>query len=79
MKTGAVFKIKKSRDYYDFLFLSGSSDPDFGYLEKKFGISNFIQMYERILESCETIDFKHKSRDFEKFVSNPPETRKRFV
>lgn len=76
MKTGAVLERGKGRDYYDFIFLSGITDPDFGYLEKKFGISNHIQLYERILKSCEKTDFELKSRDFEKLVFDNAETRK---
>ncbi|HSL86946.1 MAG TPA: nucleotidyl transferase AbiEii/AbiGii toxin family protein [Bacteroidales bacterium] len=76
MKTGAVLERGKGRDYYDFIFLSGLTDPDFGYLDMKFGITNHVQLYERILRSCETTDFGKKSRDFEKLVFNPEEARK---
>jgi predicted nucleotidyltransferase component of viral defense system len=76
MKTGAVLERGKGRDYYDFIFLSGLTDPDFGYLDMKFGITHLAQLYERILESCETTDFENKSRDFEKLVLDPEETRK---
>jgi predicted nucleotidyltransferase component of viral defense system len=76
MKTGAVLERRKGRDYYDFIFLSGLADPDFGYLDMKFGITHHAQLYERILESCETTDFENKSRDFEKLVLDPEETRK---
>jgi len=63
MKTGAVLERGKGRDYYDFIFLSGKTDPDFGYLEAKFGITNFTDLYERILKSCQETDFKLKSRE----------------
>ena len=76
MKTGAVLERGKGRDYFDFIFLSGLTDPDFRYLDEKFGIANHYQLYERILESCEKTDFKTKSRDFEKLVFDPAETRK---
>jgi len=76
MKTGAVLERGKGRDYYDFIFLSGLTDPDFGYLDMKFGITHHAQLYERILESCETTDFENKSRDFEKLVIDREETRK---
>jgi predicted nucleotidyltransferase component of viral defense system len=76
MKTGAVLERGKGRDYYDFIFLSGITDPDFGYLDIKFGITNHIQLYERILESCEKTDFEKKSHDFEKLVLDQDETKK---
>ena len=76
MKTGAVLERGKGRDFYDFIFLSGKTEPDFGYLEAKFDISNHSQLYSRILESCQETDFKLKSRDFEKLVFDQNETRK---
>jgi len=76
MKTGAVLERGKGRDYYDFIFLSGLTDPDFGYLDMKFGITNHAQLYERILESCETTDFEKKSHEFEKLVFDPAEAKK---
>ena len=76
MKTGAVLERGKGRDYYDFIFLSGLTDPDFGYMDEKFGIKNHAQLYEKILESCETTDFDKKSRDFEQLVFDPEETKK---
>jgi predicted nucleotidyltransferase component of viral defense system len=76
MKTGAVLERGKGRDYYDFIFLSGKTDPDFGYLDAKFGITNYTQLYKTILESCQETDFNLKSRDFEKLVFDQAETRK---
>ncbi|MDA3822179.1 MAG: hypothetical protein PF450_06155, partial [Bacteroidales bacterium] len=76
MKTGAVLERGKGRDYYDFIFLSGITAPDFGYLASKFGIKNQTQLYERILESCEKTNFELRSRDFEKLVFNAGETKK---
>ena len=76
MKTGAVLERGKGRDFYDFIFLSGKTDPDFGYLEAKFGITNFTNLYDRILESCQETDFKLKSRDFENLVFDQAESRK---
>jgi hypothetical protein len=40
MKTGAVLEKGKGRDYNDFIFLSGLTDPDFGYLNMMFGITH---------------------------------------
>ncbi|MFN2378977.1 MAG: nucleotidyl transferase AbiEii/AbiGii toxin family protein [Bacteroidales bacterium] len=76
MKTGALLERGKGRDYYDFIFLSGITEPDFGYLKLKFSIADHTQLYNRILESCENRDFRLKSRDFEKLVFDPAESRK---
>ncbi|TVR70869.1 MAG: hypothetical protein EA408_10355 [Marinilabiliales bacterium] len=76
MKTGAVLERGKGRDFYDFIFLSGITEPDFGYLNEKYRITNHTELYQRILESCETTDFITKSRDFAKLVFDPPEKKK---
>ncbi|MGM0529670.1 MAG: nucleotidyl transferase AbiEii/AbiGii toxin family protein [Bacteroidota bacterium] len=76
MKTGAVLERGKGRDYYDFIFLSGMTDPNFGYLNDKFEITNKTQLYKRILKSCEKTDFGKKSRDFEKLVLDQAEIKK---
>jgi hypothetical protein len=69
-------EIAPGRDYFDFIFLSGKTEPDFGYLDAKFDISNYTQLYDRILESCQEINFQLKSHDFEKLVFDPAETKK---
>ncbi len=76
MKTGAVLERGKGRDYYDFIFLAGITEPDFGYLAGKFGIANQTQLYERILGTIEKVDFGIKARDFDKLVFDPGETKK---
>jgi len=76
MKTGAVLERQKGRDFYDFIFLSGKTEPDFQYLEVKFGITSSDELYEAILTSCESVDFKLKSKDFEKLVFDRAETDK---
>jgi predicted nucleotidyltransferase component of viral defense system len=76
MKTGALLERGKGRDYYDFIFLSGLAEPDFAYLNDKFGINTYSELYKRILESCKDSDFELKSRDFEKLVFDQSETKK---
>jgi hypothetical protein len=58
MKTGAVLERGKGRDYYDFIFLSGITEPNLGYLNSKIGISNQTRLYERILESIKKLTLK---------------------
>lgn len=76
MKTGAVLERGKGRDYYDFIFLSGITDPDFGYLKIKFGITHLSQLSKAILKSCADTDFLKKSLDFKNLVFDPEETKK---
>ena len=68
MKTGALLERRKGRDFYDFMYLSGLTTPHFGYLEAKFGITSFEELYVKILSCTESVDFIKKSRDFEKLV-----------
>lgn len=76
MKTGALLERQKGRDFYDFMFLSGVTAPHFGYLEARFGISSFQDLYTDILASCESVDFDKKSKDFEKLVFDQAEKKK---
>ena len=76
MKTGALLERQKGRDYYDFMFLSGISAPHFGYLEAKFEITSYEELYAAIIASCESVDFEKKSKDFEKLVFDQAEKKK---
>jgi len=76
MKTGALLERQKGRDFYDFMFLSGKTAPHFGYLETKFGITSFEELYAVILSRCESVDFEKKSKDFEKLVFDQTERKK---
>jgi len=76
MKTAALLERHKGRDFYDFIFLSGKTEPNYAYLEQRFGIRKPEELYRAILNLCETVDFKLKSKDFEKLVFDPAETKK---
>jgi len=76
MKTGALLDRQKGRDFYDFIFLSGLTAPHFGYLEARFGITTFTELYAEIIARTESVDLNMKSRDFEKLVFDQAERRK---
>jgi len=76
MKTGAVLERQKGRDYYDFIFLSGKTKPNIEYLQKRFGITSFKELYRSILKSCDSVNFSEKSKDFERLVFDPSEAKK---
>ena len=76
MKIGTVLERQKGRDYYDCIHLMGKTTPNWDYLSEKFEISSEEEMKKRIIESCETVDFNKKSRDFEKLVFNQREAKK---
>ncbi|MBL7112082.1 MAG: nucleotidyl transferase AbiEii/AbiGii toxin family protein [Bacteroidales bacterium] len=76
MKSGAVLERQKGRDYYDFIFLSGKTTPNYYYLKEKLGIASSEELYISILKSCESVDFRIKSKDFEKLVFDQTEAKK---
>lgn len=76
MKIGAALERQKGRDYYDCIYLMGKTQPNWDYLSEKFHIRLGKQLKDRFVESCKNVDFKKKSRDFEKLVFNPGESEK---
>jgi len=51
-KIATAIKRKKDRDFFDFIFLSSFSRPDFGYLETKLGIKNTVQLKEELYNAA---------------------------
>jgi predicted nucleotidyltransferase component of viral defense system len=64
MKIGAVLERSKGRDFYDYLFLSGKTTPDYNYLNEKFGISSWKELKLALIANAEKVDFDVKSKDF---------------
>jgi len=76
MKIGAVLDRKKGRDFYDCIQLMGKTEPNWEYLDVKYGIKSGTELKQRILNSCKDVDFKMKSRDFERLVFDKSESKK---
>jgi len=76
MKIGAMLERKKGRDYYDCIQLMGKTEPNWDYLNFKFGIKSAAELKQRILNSCKDVNFKMKSLDFEKLVFDKSESKK---
>ena len=76
MKIGAMLERQKGRDFYDCIFLMGKTLPNWNYLSEKFGINSPGELEDRILESCKTVDFSLKARDFNKLTFDQNESQK---
>jgi predicted nucleotidyltransferase component of viral defense system len=65
MKVAAVLNRGKGRDYYDLMFLLQRTEPDYGFLEQKNGISNKAQLITELTGKANATDLSKKQRDFE--------------
>ncbi|MFA7206134.1 MAG: nucleotidyl transferase AbiEii/AbiGii toxin family protein [Saccharofermentanales bacterium] len=65
MKVSAVLDRGKGRDFYDLIFLLQRTEPDYGFLELKCGISSKAQLISELVERAGVVDFSLKRRDFE--------------
>jgi predicted nucleotidyltransferase component of viral defense system len=74
----AIFARKRAmgRDFYDAIFLSGKTEPDFAYLKKRLGIANKGMLQSALLKHCAKLDFRSLSRDVEQFVFSPEDAKK---
>ncbi|GHT40047.1 hypothetical protein FACS189437_05050 [Bacteroidia bacterium] len=70
MKMAAMLARAKGRDFYDAMFLLSQTLPDFYFLEKRCGISNWQQLKEKCHILLQTIDLNIKKRDFEHLLFN---------
>jgi predicted nucleotidyltransferase component of viral defense system len=63
----------KGRDFYDIIYLLQNTKPDFGFLNLKFGVSNWVEAREKILEGIEGVDLSSMVRDVQPFLINKKE------
>jgi len=60
----------KGRDYYDIIFLLQNTKPDMGFLNLKFGTSNWNQAREKILKGIMDVDLGSMIKDIQPFLIN---------
>ncbi len=68
-------KREKGRDFYDVSFLYGITKPDFSYIEKSFQIKE-KELFQKLFEKCEKLDFKDLAKDVEPFLINPEQAER---
>lgn len=76
MKICALLQRQKGRDFYDVIFLTGKTKPNYNYLTQKLGIQSPEERKDRILSSCKNVNFKLKAKDFERLTYQPEEAKK---
>ena len=77
-KIFAIFKRKRpmGRDFYDAIFLFSKTKPSLTYLKEKLSIESPEELKRRLMERCESLDFKQLSKDVEHFLFNPADAEK---
>lgn len=66
----------KGRDFYDIIYLLQNTEPDMGFLSLKFGVSDWNEAREKILEGIEGVDLEEMVRDVQPFLINKKEGEK---
>jgi len=76
MKIAAMLARAKGRDFYDLMFLLSQTKPDYDFLSKRCGISNFQEFKEATNKILATVDLKKKQKDFEHLLFNKANSEK---
>jgi predicted nucleotidyltransferase component of viral defense system len=69
-------KRAKGRDFYDIVFLLSFAKPDYQYLKKKIGVSNFSGLKEEMIKATGKFDFDELARDAERFLFNSDDVKR---
>ncbi len=64
------------RDFYDIVYLSGKTKPNYSYLAAKTGIRNAKQLKSKLLKHCKDLDFKQLALDVESMLYVPGDVKK---
>lgn len=78
MKILAILKRKREmgRDFYDVIFLSGKTKPNFEYLKLRSGIKNFEDLKTKLLTKSKALNFEALADDVKPFLFNPDDSKK---
>ena len=64
------------RDFFDIVYLSGKTKPNYSYLYAKMGIKDAKQLKIRLIEHCKDFDFKQLALDVESMLYTPGDVKK---
>ncbi|MBF0478566.1 MAG: nucleotidyl transferase AbiEii/AbiGii toxin family protein [Candidatus Omnitrophica bacterium] len=64
------------RDFFDIVYLSGKTTPNYPYLTAKLGIKNAQQLKTKLNDHCKNFNFKQLALDVEPFLYAPGEVKK---
>ncbi len=76
MKLAALINRGKGRDYYDAMFLLAQTQPDYGFLAARCGVTDLQALKTAIEENLQTVDLNQKHRDFEHLLFNRENSRR---
>ncbi len=76
MKISALISRGKGRDFYDLMFLSAFTRPNYDFLKKKCGIDSPESLRKALYKVLETIDLNKKSKDFAHLLINDTQANK---
>jgi predicted nucleotidyltransferase component of viral defense system len=76
MKIAAMLARSKGRDFYDLMFLSAQTKPDYDFLSKRCGVYNLQEFKQATAELLKTVDLKKKQKDFEHLLFNKANSEK---
>jgi predicted nucleotidyltransferase component of viral defense system len=61
----------KGRDFFDIVFLSAMTKPNYAYLKDKINVSNEADLKARLESELKELDFKELGRDVQNFLFDP--------
>lgn len=76
MKVSALLDRQKGRDFYDAMFLLSQTLPDFNFLKQRSGISNLEMLKNKAAIVFQSIDLRHKMKDFEHLLFNKENSKR---
>lgn len=76
MKLSALLTRAKGRDFYDAMFLLMRTQPDYGYLKSREGISDAAELKTALLRKLDEVDLDNKKRDVEHLLFSQESSKK---
>ena len=76
MKIAALLSRTKGRDFYDVIFLSGQTRPDYDFLSVRCGIHNDRELKNEVLSMLDKIILEQKARDFDHLLFDRSNSRR---
>lgn len=76
MKLSALLTRRKGRDFYDSMFLLSKTDPDYGFLSNRIGVSSKVELKNAIENMLKTVNLNIKKRDFEHLLFDSTKSSK---
>ena len=65
MKISALLSRHKGRDFYDCMFLLGQTQPDYSFLEARWGIRDLAELKTALANRLNVVNLSHRVKDFE--------------